>query len=318
MTLRKQVFAALILFFVLSFQNTIFSQNKGKYPALLWQISGNGLSKPSYLYGTMHVSNKLAFHLSDSFFVALKSADIIALETNPQEWLENMKEMGMFDAEQNYGAYNFFGGGGGGDFYTSAFKFSVPDNKEIGFVLASDPDLVNGLLYRSYEMLGNHEENTYLDLFIFQSAKKLDKQVTNLEDFKQSEKMVEEASIPDPDEEEEVQKYYKGMYENRYGLQEKIEDAYRKGDLDALDSLSRLTYPSKKYEKWMLHLRNEVMVRGMDSIMKKQILFTGVGAAHLPGEKGVIELLRKKGYKVRPVNFVVSKNSIKEKEKIEK
>jgi uncharacterized protein YbaP (TraB family) len=316
---QKLRLSVLLFVLIFSFPFQIFSQNKGKYPALLWEISGNGLSKPSYLYGTMHVSNKLAFHLSDSFFLALKSADIIALETNPQDWLQNMKEMGMFDMGNEYGGFmSYFNYGGGGDFYKTAFKFEVPDNKEIGMVLASDPDLVNGLLYRSNDLQGNHEENTYLDLFIFQTAKKLDKKVTNLEDFKESEKMVQQAMIPDPDEEESAQKFYKGMYEERGNIQEKIEDAYRKGDLDALDSLSRLTYPSKKYEKYMLHLRNEVMVRGMDSIMKKEVLFTGVGAAHLPGEKGVIELLRKKGYKVRPVTFKVSKQSIKEKEKIEK
>ncbi|TAL43493.1 MAG: hypothetical protein EPN92_10135, partial [Chitinophagaceae bacterium] len=42
-----------------------------KYPSLLWEITGNGIKKPSYLFGTMHVSSKIAFHLSDSFYVAL-------------------------------------------------------------------------------------------------------------------------------------------------------------------------------------------------------------------------------------------------------
>ena len=54
-----------------------------KYPSLFWEITGNGLQKPSYLFGTMHVSNKLAFHLSDSFYHALKSVDAVALELNP-------------------------------------------------------------------------------------------------------------------------------------------------------------------------------------------------------------------------------------------
>ncbi len=309
------LFSVLFLFYF--FPGIISSQNKGKYPALLWEISGNGLSKPSYLYGTMHVSNKLAFHLSDSFFIALKSADIVALETNPEEWLKNMKEMGMFSAMESGGFMDMFNSMGNfGDFYKTAFGFDIPDNKELRQVLSMDPDLVNGLLYRSYESMGNHEENTYLDLFIFQSAKKLNKLVTSLEDFKESEKMVQEALVPDPDEDKE-DRYYGNMF-GRGNVQEQIEDAYRKGDLDALDSLSRLTYPSKKYEKYMLHLRNEIMAKGMDSIMKKQVLFTGIGAAHLPGDKGVIEMLRKKGYTVRPVSFKVSKKSIKEKEKIEK
>jgi uncharacterized protein YbaP (TraB family) len=35
--------------------------------------------------------------------------------------------------------------------------------------------------------------------------------------------------------------------------------------------------------------------------MKERSLVVAVGAGHLPGEKGVIELLRKEGYKVEPV-----------------
>ena len=42
-----------------------------KYPALLWEITGNGLKKPSYLFGTMHVSSKMVFHLSDSFYFGI-------------------------------------------------------------------------------------------------------------------------------------------------------------------------------------------------------------------------------------------------------
>ena len=35
--------------------------------SLLWEISGNGLEESSYLYGTMHVSQKIAFRLDDVF-----------------------------------------------------------------------------------------------------------------------------------------------------------------------------------------------------------------------------------------------------------
>ena len=62
-----------------------FSQKKApaKYPSLFWEITGNGLQKPSYLFGTMHVSSKMVFHLSDSFYFAIKNVDAVALELNP-------------------------------------------------------------------------------------------------------------------------------------------------------------------------------------------------------------------------------------------
>src|SRR5882757_11504478 len=76
------------------------SRAEKKYPALLWEISGNGLTKPSYLFGTMHVSSKLVFHLSDSFYLALKSVDAVALELNPDTWQGEM--VSMNNIKENY------------------------------------------------------------------------------------------------------------------------------------------------------------------------------------------------------------------------
>ena len=70
----------------LFFTVTAFAQPLQK--GLLWEISGKGLTRPSYLYGTMHVSSKLAFNLSDSFFTAIKNCDRVALESSPENWLE--------------------------------------------------------------------------------------------------------------------------------------------------------------------------------------------------------------------------------------
>ncbi|WP_431211616.1 TraB/GumN family protein [Puia sp. P3] len=59
--------------------------------------------------------------------------------------------------------------------------------------------------------------------------------------------------------------------------------------------------PSEAYMEKFLYRRNEIQAASIDSIVKKHSLFVGVGAAHLPGKRGVIELLRQKGYTLRPV-----------------
>ena len=89
----------------------IYSQDRN---SLLWEISGNGLEKSSYLYGTMHVSKKIAFRLDDVFFESLENSEIVALESNPDTWLENE-------------IHNGFGGYGHGfdskGFYREALLF---------------------------------------------------------------------------------------------------------------------------------------------------------------------------------------------------
>src|SRR5437764_2889491 len=77
-------------------ENRTLPQQGKKYKSLLWEITGNGLTRPSYLFGTMHVSDKLVFHLGDSFYTAIKSADVVALETNPETWQDDYSKSVFF------------------------------------------------------------------------------------------------------------------------------------------------------------------------------------------------------------------------------
>ncbi|MCW3077807.1 MAG: GumN family protein, partial [Bacteroidetes bacterium] len=285
----------LIIFLI--FPAFLFSQTSKKYPSLLWKVSGKGLKKPSYLYGTMHVSNRVAYHLSEQFFDALKSVEVVGLETNPGEWLENMDktgESGQINQFSNPYSYNQ-------NFYKSTFSIGSPDKRMLQGILGYDPDIINGLLYRHNHSKENFEENTYIDLFIFQSASKLNKQVISLEDFVQSEIKARLSALPDEDSEEA------SAYKDYYVAAQKIEDAYRDGNLDMLDSLSKLT-STKNIQKYLITDRNVFFANTIDSVLKTKTLFSGVGAAHLPGEMGVIELLRRKGYTVEPL---ISKNTKK-------
>jgi uncharacterized protein YbaP (TraB family) len=56
----------------------------------MWKITGNGLTQPSYLYGTMHISGKMVFHLGDQFYDAIEGVDVVALELEPDAWLSSM------------------------------------------------------------------------------------------------------------------------------------------------------------------------------------------------------------------------------------
>jgi uncharacterized protein YbaP (TraB family) len=294
--LMGRILAILLLLPLLS-----FSQSPKKYQSLLWKISGKGLKKPSYLYGTMHVSNRVAYHLSEQFFEALKSVDVVGLETNPGEWLENMEKTGELSQQNQFSNPFRYSG----DFYKSTFNITFPDKFMLQGVLSYDPDIINGLLYRHNNSRENFEESTYIDLFIFQTASKLNKQVISLEDFVQSEIKARLSALPDEethDEEEEG-----GRYRDIYTGAQKIEDAYRDGNLDLLDSLSKFT-STKNTQKYLINDRNVFFVNTIDSVLKTKTLFSGVGAAHLPGEDGVIELLRRKGYTVEPI---VPKNTRK-------
>ena len=105
----------------------------------------------------------------------------------------------------------------------------------------------------------------------------------------------------------------KNKKEKSFGYDEeyspvKLQEAYRLGNLDLLDSINRLNSQSEAFDEKFLYRRNEIQANSIDSFLRKSSLFVGVGASHLPGERGVIEMLRKKGYKLRPI-FMGSSDS---------
>src|SRR5262245_61107724 len=290
---RTPIFILLLLPFLVHGQA---KSKTNRYPSLLCEITGNGLTRPSYLFGTMHVSSKLAFHLADSFYLGIRNADIVALETNPESWQEDMSR---YDVNDGYDGYN--------SSYRAAGFTPVPEDylsintlkfykydKKIERALYSNPSAINNLLYRSYgNETSDFEEDTYLDMYIYQCGKKWGKKVAGVERYEESMKLMMEAY---KDAAKDKNKKERSFDSDESYSQDKIQEAYRSGNLDLLDSINRFNSFSAAFDEKFLYRRNEIQAHSIDSILRSNTsLFVGVGAAHLPGDRGVIELLRRKG-----------------------
>lgn len=280
-----------------------------KYPSLLWEITGNGLKKPSYLFGTMHVSSKMVFHLPDSFYHAIKNVETVALELNPDVWQGQMVKLDQL--QLNY--KNFTQAPSTDYLNEKSFQLDKYED-ELKSALSTEPTVLNGLLYRTFKSKEDFEEDTFLDLYIFQTGKKLGKRATGVENYYETEKIVLEAYADMAKEKD--RKTIDTDGESMGEINEKMEDAYRSGDLDLLDSLSDMMDASVAFRNKFLYKRNEIQANSIDTILKKSSLFVGVGAAHLAGDKGVIELLRKKGYFLRPI-IMTAKSSF-QKDQVDK
>ncbi|MBL7729779.1 MAG: TraB/GumN family protein [Chitinophagaceae bacterium] len=305
---------AISSFIALSAQPVIKAK---KYPSLLWEITGNGMKKPSYLIGTMHVSSKLAFNLPDSFYIAVRSAQVVALETNPETWQEDMSkyDFGESGYSPYLSRYNESYGMPSDYLGINTLKFYKYDTK-IERALYSNPSTINNLLYRTYgNEASDFEEDTYLDMYIFQCGKKWGKKVTGVENYGESMKLMEEAYQDAAKDKNQKRRSYGDMDED-YSSQ-KLQEAYRSGNLDLLDTINKYNSFSAAFDEKFLYRRNEIQANSIDSILKSgSSLFVGVGAAHLPGDRGVIEMLRSKGYKLRPVKM--GERASKEKDIVDK
>ena len=129
----------------------------------------------------MHISNKMVFNLGDSFYHAIESCDMVGLELDPGFWQEHFSKQ-QADA-QGYGGISammngFSELGKNTSLYKTIFSIDPYDNG-IEYALATEPTMINSLLYRKNESNQEHEEDTYLDLYLYQICNKLSKRVLN-------------------------------------------------------------------------------------------------------------------------------------------
>ncbi|HEU4472518.1 MAG TPA: TraB/GumN family protein, partial [Flavisolibacter sp.] len=156
--------------------------------------------------------------------------------------------------------------------------------------------------------------DTYLDLHIYQAGKKWGKKVCGVEDFHQSMQLMKEAYEDAAKEKNKKERRYDYDEDFSYAS---MEDAYRTGNLDLLDTINKVNSTSAAFDEKFMYRRNEIQTASIDSILKTGAsLFVGVGAAHLPGQRGVIEMLRRMGYQLRPIKM--TERDSRHKDEVEK
>jgi uncharacterized protein YbaP (TraB family) len=291
--LKKLLYISLLITSVLQAQNK----------SLFWEISGNGLTKNSYLYGTMHVNDKISFHLSDSFFKNLLGSDIVANESNPETW----GDLNDLMKSKDYNSYK--------KFYTEFYLFPTTKENIQTIFINDNAKYFRNMLSGAEGDQADYQEDTVLDMFIFQTGKKYKKKIVGLEDAKESMLSILQIADEDAKPKEENKIALIKILKNR-NPQEVLKEYYREKDIVMLDSLYKLIFSKKAHDALIVN-RNIIMTKSIDSIAKTGSLFSAVGAAHLGGNDGIIELLRHKGYTVKPIIDTFTENGKNQKKTIE-
>jgi uncharacterized protein YbaP (TraB family) len=150
-----------------------------------------------------------------------------------------------------------------------------------------------------------HDMETALDLHLLQTARKAGKSCYGVEKFMDQINAIDAISLED-----QIKMLMDGIKDTTSDGGKKEEqqfadllDAYLTFNLDkALEMSSDPSLPAEFNQAFLIN-RNSGMAKNFIKIAKKQTLFCAVGAAHLPGEQGVINHLRKAGLTVEPVVF---------------
>lgn len=261
---------------------------------LLWRISGQELAEPSFLYGTVHSRDERAYLFTEMVEQYMDSVATVAgeldLEEAKRQGLRLMTAMMMPDGKRLEDLYR-----------KKEWKVVEAGLQEklgtaSAMVMRMKPFLVLATLT---EAGMEQDRDLMLDDHLLRRSKADEHRVIGLETMDEQLRALDVLTL---EEQADLllEHFRNGGYD---GEMEAMMTAYAAQDLDALMEVAQAssTMPAK-VEKSLIQDRNKVMAHRMDSVMRVDgsAIFL-IGAAHLPGEEGIMELLRARGYAVDPV-----------------
>ncbi|TSJ46578.1 TraB/GumN family protein [Fluviicola chungangensis] len=93
---------------------------------------------------------------------------------------------------------------------------------------------------------------------------------------------------------------------------------YINGDIASLTNMLKSQFKSAPdaYDE-LITKRNQIMAKGLDTLMRKRTVFCAIGSGHLHGTDGVLQLLRQKGFQVRAVKATYDNTTVTEKKLVQ-
>ncbi len=261
--------------------------------SLLWEVTGNGIRKPTYLFGTFHLMCKDDIRIGTNLKSIIQHADEVYFE------------MDLDDPANTFGALlvmNMKDGKRLRDFYTpdqyeklSAF-FKDSLNTPFSMMERMKPLFLQALLYPK---LLACSKTTGMEEELMKLAKAHGKEIKGFETIAFQASVFD--SIPYDVQAKELLKsidsiqYYQEEFDSLVNI-------YRTQDLTKMEEAMKSSmFADSSMNSFLLDQRNINWVEIMQPILQEKGLFIAVGAGHLPGKMGVLNLLRQKGYTVRPV-----------------
>jgi uncharacterized protein YbaP (TraB family) len=262
---------------------------------LLWEISGNGLKKPSYLYGTIHIKNKKVFQYDTIVTHLFNYADIYTMEINMDEInpIKAAKCMMMEDDIKNYLSEAEY-------MMLDSFLYANTGTK-LETIRKQKPFFITSLMAES---LFGGDMKFALDLDFYMKAKMNKKEVTGIEKFEEQMAAVDSITIR-----EQIELVLESLNDTLSPTEQadKMINTYISGNLNDLMVLMNDYKGKEKFERIFIINRNHRMADRISENNPAKSYFIAIGAAHLPGKEGVIELLKKKGFSVKPIKTSFNK-----------
>ncbi len=285
-----------ILFFYLVFFAFFLNAQIKQENSLLWEISGNGLENPSFIYGTIHLIPENDFFFYDEWIAEFNKCDVLVLETDIE----------MSIAQQ----------------FSLLPKLKLPDKKQLSdFLTPQEYEILNDYLIDSLQISNNtykiaqiykpffaysliineviEGKKIIYEQYLTDLAHKNKMKVISLEEMEFQLGLVDSISIEDQIK-LFLYDFEKPQQTNILKEYNKTLTYYKNQDMNSMLQME-VEVENDIFMQNFLIKRNIDWIGKIKAIISKKTAFIAVGAAHLPGENGVLNLLKKEGYTIKPV-----------------
>ncbi|MEE8233203.1 MAG: TraB/GumN family protein [Gammaproteobacteria bacterium] len=259
--------------------------------ALLWKVSKEG-RQPSYVFGTIHVSDPRITNLPEPVETALKNSDIFVMEAlpTPEEALSLAQMMFYADGTTLKDYLD-------DDLFNRTAKVLSNFQLPIEAVSVMRP-------WAAFLLMNYPADNTMpLDLKLLEIAMSQGARTIGLETLSEQGAVFSEMALDD-----QFRLLLDTLCNYDLVMQdiEEMKRLYLKKDLNGLlNTGTQHAYSDeqvyKELNKRLLTDRNKIMADRMQAVLQEGDAFIAIGALHLPGNEGVIARLSQQGYKITAI-----------------
>ncbi len=269
--------------------------------SLLWKIEHEDLDQPSYLFGTIHMIPKEEYFLPTGFEEAFAKTTDVVFEIDLDDMSGISSMMGMLSNLMMNDGMTL------SKLLTEAEYKEVADYfEDMGlpmFLLGKvKPMFLSMLAEVNMDPSSLQSENIVsYEMELYQKAQTTKKEVSGLETMKYQMSLFD--SIPYKDQAMMLLEAVRGTSTESDMFDETVA-LYKTQNIEGMVAMVGESEAGKdsNFEDILLNNRNRNWIPVMSDMMKTESVFFAVGAGHLAGPSGVINLLKKQGYKLTPVS----------------
>ncbi|MGB4577435.1 MAG: TraB/GumN family protein [Paludibacter sp.] len=275
----------------------IFSANA----QLLWKVEGNGLTKPSYLFGTHHLIEKEQIPGFENVLTYINSVDAVVGELDMSDMLNMqmhlmkaaiMKDTTLSDliSPEDYTLVDAE--------FKNVIGFGLKPLEKMKPMMLST--MYSGVLYMKLNNMKKEPEA--VDQVIQKIGKKANKKFIGLETLDEQIDILFN-HIPLKRQAEILVKTVKEKEESM-DMTKRLNSAYIAGDLEQLQVIyTEDDDMSNEERKILVEQRNNNWVEQFKTIFAENSCFVAVGCLHLSGKAGIINQLQNAGYTIKAVKY---------------